>query len=172
MIYKNNMDKFIFSGLGKSSRERIDTLKKNSILLPQEGDSVLDIGCGIGRFLEVLKERYKNINVDGIDLEPQEEIEGVTITKGDIADMPYESESFDRIYSKMVFDVRVYPHQTLSVRRQMLHEVHRVLKSGGIYLALEPFATRNFRREVISSGSFSQIDTSMFEEVYDAWEKI
>jgi len=105
-------------------------LKDCGVELPQDA-TFLEVGSGSGAVLSFLK--GKGLNIQGIDIEPQ----NAEIMKADAAALPYEDASFDCIMSKHVFDNIEHPTQSPEVEKTMLREIARVLKSGGIYYAVE-----------------------------------
>ncbi len=98
---------------------------------------VLEIGCGVGRVIKPLRERFAR--VDGVDISEkmiayaQDYLAGtgcgeVTVNTGaDLAGLP--SAAYDLVYSIIVFQ-----HiRSVSVVRNYLRETWRVLKPGGYF---------------------------------------
>lgn len=66
-----------------------------------KGVSVLDIGCGEGLFLKMLRERYPSIEIAGMDIHPgvaSLELPGVTVRRADISNESLPPESYDCIF--------------------------------------------------------------------------
>lgn len=88
--------------------------------------SVLDIGCGNGEFMN-----YNSENIKGFDIN-KEAVEALQRKNydakiGDVRNMPYEDECFDRAHCRNVIE-HLYPEDAYL----MLKESARVLKSGGL----------------------------------------
>jgi len=101
----------------------------------KDGDRVLDIGCGNGRFLEVLKN--KKITYTGIDssksfIAQAQEMYGDigSFIHMDALALPFEDSSFDVVVS---FGV-IHHIPSRKLRKQFLSEAHRVLKKDGLLM--------------------------------------
>jgi ubiquinone/menaquinone biosynthesis C-methylase UbiE len=95
------------------------------------GMKVLDVGCGNGRLLKLLKE--KKIEYFGID-NSKELIKKAQKNYGkdkfkvaDALEIPYGDNSFDLVYTIAV--LHIIPSQTL--RLKFLKEIERILKKNG-----------------------------------------
>jgi len=98
------------------------------------GDIVLDLGCGNGRSLEILKE--KKIDYFGLDVSkklieiakkkyPQNRFE-----VGDILKLPYPDNFFDKVLA-----IRILHHiPSKEFQLQALQEIKRILKPGGLLI--------------------------------------
>jgi len=103
------------------------------------GDTVLDCGTGMGFYLKVFRALYPGCRFFGIDRERRvlrfacEHLDGarVTLTLGDIEQLPFADASFDRVLMSEVLE-------HLEDDAQGLREVHRVLKPGGILAVTVP----------------------------------
>ncbi len=95
-----------------------------------KGKSVLDVGCGSGRFLELFKE--SGANIVGIDLSYAVDSandnlglnKNVNIIQADVFNLPFKDETFDFIYSIGVL------HHTIDTEKAFKC-LPRVLKYGG-----------------------------------------
>ena len=81
---------------------------------------VLDVGCGEG--LIVKKYREKGFNFVGMDLNYKSEF----VNKGDIKDMPFESDAFD-----ITMCLDVLEHLSFSEQYIAINELWRVTQKGG-----------------------------------------
>ncbi|HKY43378.1 MAG TPA: class I SAM-dependent methyltransferase [Pyrinomonadaceae bacterium] len=103
---------------------------------------ILDIGCGTGTFVVLLKRQFPAAEVIGLDPDPKalrrakskvaRAAVSVQLDQGFSDELPYESESFDRVFSSFMFH-----HLEEQEREKTLKEVLRVLKPGGSFHMLD-----------------------------------
>lgn len=126
----------LFLAGGRSARDAISaTLAKNGLRMEQF-DNVLDFGCGVGRII-----RHFDLNqtttLHGTDYNPdliwwcQNNLSACEFRVNTLSgSLPYDSETFDFIYSFSVFT-----HLKEPLQFHWIDELTRVLKPGGyIYL--------------------------------------
>jgi ubiquinone/menaquinone biosynthesis C-methylase UbiE len=104
--------------------------------VPQPGQRVLDLGCGSGTLAIIVKAAYPEVDVLGLDADAdilglarrKAEAAGVKVhfDEGFSTELPYEDESFERVFSTLFFH-----HLTGADKRRTLVEVARVLRSAG-----------------------------------------
>jgi ubiquinone/menaquinone biosynthesis C-methylase UbiE len=99
---------------------------------------VLDIGCGTGTLVMMLKKQFPAVEVAGVD--PDEKAlrraktkatrAGVSLQldQGFADELPYEDSSFDRVLSSLMFH-----HLEEQDREKMLREAQRILKPAGSF---------------------------------------
>ncbi len=91
------------------------------------GKSVLDVGCGKGRFARVLRERFPDAEIHGLDISP-EMLKfvpvGIETKVGMMTALPYPPERFDFVYATESLEHAVETELAVS-------ELCRVLKPGG-----------------------------------------
>lgn len=100
------------------------------------GDRVLEIGCGTGSLLLLVKKAQPTAEVVGLDPDPnalaiarrKARRAGVELSldQGFADALPYPDASFDRVLSSFMFH-----HLSRDVKEKTLREVRRVLKPGG-----------------------------------------
>ncbi len=100
-----------------------------------DGDNILDLGCGNGRFLELIGD--KKIKYFGIDsseslIKQANETYGQLgkFIHGDALSLPYKNNSFNTIVS---FGV-LHHIPSKKLRKQFLNEAHRVMKKDGVLI--------------------------------------
>jgi ubiquinone/menaquinone biosynthesis C-methylase UbiE len=112
----------------------------------QDGDKVLDLGCGPGSFLSVLGETRPNIEAIGLDI-ASSQIEfamkaiaprfngRIQFQQHDASDihLPFPDHSFDAITSIEVIE-HIHPY----IAYKMLEESKRLLRPGGRILVTTP----------------------------------
>jgi len=102
----------------------------------EKGHRVLDLGCGTATLTIIIKKTQPNAEVIGLDTDPQIlEIAkskaanaglDIVLDFGTAIELPYPDNSFDRVFSSMVFH-----HLTRGNKVRALKEVFRVLKPRG-----------------------------------------
>ncbi len=102
----------------------------------EDGHRVLDLGCGTGTLAVLVKRTAPGAGVVGLDGDPKildiarakALAAGVDISfdEGMSFELPYPDDSFDRVFSTLLFH-----HLTRERKRDSLREIRRVLKGGG-----------------------------------------
>jgi ubiquinone/menaquinone biosynthesis C-methylase UbiE len=102
----------------------------------QDGESILDAGCGTGSLTFALAQRTKTANIEGIDFSSAY-IEYATkynhdprirFRVGDICALPYENAAFDRVMSLLVLHFVPRPEDAVA-------EMRRVARPGATVAA-------------------------------------
>lgn len=99
-----------------------------------QGDKVLDLGCGNGRYFEVFKN--KNIGYTGVDNSEKlieiakQNYPEIDFRVGDALNLPFADNYFDKIYSFAV----LHHIPSRQLRLLFLREAKRVLKPKGILI--------------------------------------
>ena len=120
-------------------RSRHELIKQANI---QTNQRVLDVGCGTGTLVVLLKREFATAQIVGLDPDPkalrraQKKIRragvSVQLDQGFADELPYEKGTFDRVLSSLMFH-----HLEEQDREKMLLEVLRVLKPGGSFHLLD-----------------------------------
>ncbi len=105
-----------------------ETLGSDITRLHKPGATLLDVGCGNGRFLQKMRERHA-YDVTGVDLSPlavqaAKVNYGLDVFQGFLEDARFPDASFDVVTAWWYLEHVPNPVSTL-------HEIARVLKPGG-----------------------------------------
>lgn len=102
------------------------------------GHHVLDLGCGTGTMVILVRQRRPESTVVGVDGDPKAlDVARRKAAKASLSiqfdeslaeRLPYPDASFDRVLSSLVLH-----HLTRAEKLGALREVHRVLKPGGFF---------------------------------------
>ena len=103
---------------------------------PQENEKILEFGFGTAQNIIILKQRFPNCNIQGVDIDPKiKSIAEYKLKKYGIKaqlflydgnKLPFEDNSFDKVYSSLVF------HQLDRITKlKCLLEINRILKPNG-----------------------------------------
>lgn len=100
-----------------------------------EYDNVLDIGCGDGGLLELLKQRFINTLCYGLTISEEEKKaalnKGITAIVGEATNIPFNNEEFSLIISRHMLEHSPYPEE-------VIREMNRVLKDKGTLIICVP----------------------------------
>lgn len=109
---------------------------------------VLDLGCGTGEMLRLLREEHPEMMLYGLDLSPEmirmaerKHIMHVDLRVGDAEFLPYADQSFDVVLCMQSF--HHYPNP-----KEVLKEVHRVLRPGGRFLLYDMYVKNRWIRKL------------------------
>lgn len=102
----------------------------------EKDNRVLDLGCGTATLTLLIKQSHPEAQVTGLDGDPKalqiakEKVANsgldITLDEGMAFDLPYPDNSFDRVFSGLLFH-----HLAREDKERTLKEVYRVLKPGG-----------------------------------------
>ena len=114
----------------------------------RSNDHLLDIGCGTGTLMVLIKRLHPGVEVVGLDPDPKALARGgrkavraavsIRFDQGYSDELPYAAASFDRVLSSFVFH-----HLPPETMERTLREVRRVLVPGGSLHVLD-FAAPTF----------------------------
>jgi len=133
---------------------------------------ILDLGCGSGANLWYLsREGFSAFGIDGSKtaIERTEKKlfkEGLNanLLTGDFKKLPYDTNFFDA-----VLDITSIQHNDYSTMKQIVNEVHRVMKTNGTYLGLMINSDKN-----LSANSFvtNYLDDNEVKKLFENFKNI
>ena len=107
-------------------------------LYVEEGDVILDLGCGMGLDVFMAKLKYPQAGmIYGVDKLPAmiqraerarvyKKFEGIEFKQGVLTDLPFLDQSIDRVISNCVINLE---HD----KQKVYEEIYRVLKPNGMF---------------------------------------
>jgi demethylmenaquinone methyltransferase/2-methoxy-6-polyprenyl-1,4-benzoquinol methylase len=108
----------------------------------EEGDFVLEVGCGTGFTTHEIVNRVGEKNVVAIDLTPEQMVKAINrfpsanFLRGDAESLPFKDNTFDASIS--AGSIEYWPHPALGIK-----EMARVTKPGGRVVILAPRKPNN-----------------------------
>lgn len=155
-------------------QQRLEVYWLSRIMPLKPGASVLEVGCGRGVGAKLIWQEClpSRLHIQDLDIEmirkargrhAPSENQGITLSVGDASDLPFDAATFDAVFGFGIL------HHVPDWRRAM-HEITRVLKTGGIYYIEElyPSLYQNFITKHIllhpKEDRFRSID---FREAFD-----
>ncbi|MGJ3254313.1 MAG: class I SAM-dependent methyltransferase [Elainellaceae cyanobacterium] len=123
------------SALSVGGEARFRQLALHGVSIQPDTD-VLDLCCGSGQATQFLVERSHHVT--GLDASPksirraQHNVPDATYVEGWAEDMPFPDHRFDVVHTSVALH-EMQPDQL----RQILQEVHRVLKPGGVFTLVD-----------------------------------
>ena len=137
-------------GLYLWHREKVALHMLEKVL--KEGNSLLDIGCSNGRFMQILQKKFqdKRLKLQGIDFSKSEIIEakkfGLDVRQMNIEDgIKFGDKKFDAVYAGEIIEHLYNPDFFLS-------ESNRILKNGGYLIFSTPNLCAWFNRILMPLG--------------------
>ena len=127
--------------------------------------TILEVGCGAGRFTEVFLNSFPLVNLSSVDLSNAVEANQINfpqserhqIVQADATKLPYEDNSFDIVCCLGVIQHTPNPEKTIA-------ELYKKVKPGGCLvidhytqsLSIYTKLTANFLRPIVKRMSYSQ----------------
>lgn len=120
--------------IAATTRERATKGRLVELAGLQDGERVLDVGCGTGTLALLAKRSAPGAQVVGIDADAEMLAQartkpgahGIRFDEGMADELPYDDSSFDKVLSSLVFH-----HLQRPVKEAAAREIARVLRPGG-----------------------------------------
>jgi ubiquinone/menaquinone biosynthesis C-methylase UbiE len=134
----------LFNGAADAMRRRVLAPLKQHLaaqgIAHQRTTQVLDVACGTGRTLRMLRAAFPKVSLHGLDLSPnylRKASESLADLPGELPqliqanaeEMPYCDRYFDAVTCIFLFHELPAP-----VRQQIINQVFRVTKPGGVFI--------------------------------------
>jgi SAM-dependent methyltransferase len=117
-----------------------------AVISARSVEAVLDVGCGTGQLLRRMDRRFPDAELVGVDPAPgmvkqaqAARADGhIDFVNGSVERLPFPDAHFDLVLTTLSF------HHWAG-QRQGLHEIRRVLRSGGLFVLTDILAARWLR---------------------------
>jgi len=124
-----NIDKIVVDrNLNQSNSLLSEKLIATLARLPA-GSRVLEVGSGMEKTLQEIKQRFPHLKASGTNYDFSGPQHGTV--NAEASELPFKTSKFDFVFS-------VQTWQYVPRKAEFLHEVHRLLKPGGIALIHAP----------------------------------
>lgn len=120
-----------------NDKNELDLHKIKTAVIPlldlKDDDTILDVACGTGIFIETLKEKYKNIKITGIDFaqnmidKAMKKFPDTDFIVTDVVSLPFENNTFNKVMC-----LNAFPH--FEDKNKAVKEINRVLKKNGLFI--------------------------------------
>ena len=134
-LYDHQVEVLFIGGADAMRRQALGALSRHLRVHRMDGAGHLDIACGTGRFLEILKDAHPRMRVTGIDLshaylkaakQALKLWSRARLLQANAEALPFPDESFGSL--SCVFLFHELPQK---IRRVVTKEIARVLRPGG-----------------------------------------
>lgn len=118
-----------YSEMDSIGTERPTDMNKESLakvltLLPSGAQSLLDVGCGRGYFLDVVARERPDLELTGLDVLPDVTLAGARYVSGTAERLPFEDKSFDVVFSSHTIEhVRDLEAMVSELTRVARHQI-------------------------------------------------
>lgn len=93
-----------YENMDSVGTERPTDMNRESIayslsILPDSNQSILDVGCGRGYWLNLLSKERPKLSLTGVDVLKHVPLDGATYVQGSAEKLPFPDKSFDYVFS-------------------------------------------------------------------------
>ncbi len=119
-----------------------------ALIQQKPNGSILDVGCGTGKMLEAIRNKFPNLTLHGIDLSEsmisfaKQNYLNSSFSVGSAENLPFEKEKFDILTNSISFHHYTNPEQAI-------REAYRVLKPTGQFLLMDISPNTNIKRRFL-----------------------
>ena len=136
--------------------------------------SLLDVACGTGRFLSVVKSNWPKLNATALDLSPSY-LDAARKTLGDRRDVAFveanaEAMPLAAASQDIVTAIFLFHELPPKVRPVVIAEIARVLKPGGVFVLLDSIQGGDAAGFEALTELFPQAFHEPYYESYLAWD--
>jgi ubiquinone/menaquinone biosynthesis C-methylase UbiE len=137
--YNERLEKFgdsieaLASGTEARREVRFQTLLEVGI---KNGNSILDVGCGLADFYSFLKSKGIHVDYTGIDLVPnlidaaKYKYPNLHFEVRDLQEKPYPSNSFDYVICSQVFNFNLGSDKNMDLVEDMINRMFHISQHG------------------------------------------
>lgn len=131
-------------GSKESQLKRFEVLSEIGF---DNGDSVLDVGCGLSDFNFWLEERFPNLNYSGLDLSPKmieksnKRYPNCRFFLGSILDVDFGAKQFDFLVASGIFVFR--ENDPLGYMKKTIERMYKLCIKGTAFNCLSNFTINN-----------------------------
>ena len=122
---------------GYNPRKNYDKIM--NILEVKDNYKILDVGCGTGKLLSMIRNKNNKVDLYGIDISPKmiekaksKKIKNVSLKVGDAEKLEFDNDQFDILITSESFHHYPYPSKALK-------EFRRVLKPNGLLILCDMY---------------------------------
>lgn len=123
-------------------RKEVEAITSLLDRLVQPSSGLLEVGCGNGVLLDVLRARYPSLPLTGRDfsepmvrLAQSRNLADCDVAQGDVRSLDFEDDAFDIVVGeRVIINLMDRAHQW-----EAFAEIARVLRPGGYYVCIEAF---------------------------------
>lgn len=144
MNFEKIQNEYFTKSIAEEDQPVLDFLKN---LDPNLKYLYLEVGAGLGRFAQLVKNNLKNIDITCLEinkeLSNELKIRGLKSAEGDIRQAPFTNNQFDIIHCSHIIEHFGFPEIT-----QVLDELFRIVKPSGYVIFRSPLMHRGFYNNI------------------------